>query len=1539
MADNTDKNQGIVTNTFTKGMVKDYNDTFLGEGLWTHARNAVNNSHDGQLGVIGNEPSNLLCITLPYTYIGGIHLTDDKWAVFSTDDTNSEIGLFDESDCSYRKLVNDPCLNFKRSNLITGTSRKRFDCNRLIYWDDGINPSRLLNIDDIPFKYKESIVDSCTIKTKIVPEQLDCEKIRLAPLIITPKINLKKGSFGGTLPNGSYQACLAYTIDGVRMTDYLGISEVQSVFSHDNVNSSLEIEILSIDNNFDEFELVILSNINQQTTAKKIGHYSTSQGIITLDRWSNEFETVPVGQVVFRSQPVEKSDAMYVVNNYLLRVGVNSKFKFNYQKQANNIKTLWSAVRYPADYYAKGGNNTGYLRDEQYAFFIRWIYNTGDRSESYHIPGRKATAYDLTPVYGDDVYEAAEGLSRQRWQVENTATIESNLEYTLPDGGRVVAEGLMGYWESSEKYPDDKIEIWGDLCGKPIRHNKFPDASISEKLNHFTTGGTDIVIMGVKFENITHPLDNNGKPIESIIGYEILRGSREGNKSIVAKGMLNNLREYNIPGSETVKGLYQNYPYNDLRPDEYLIDSDRLMIKGGDNDKANPLTDVRRDMFSFHSPETTFSNPFINAEELKIYSEISGNATGKFEVPYKHPRFKLLNNNAGSIALKIGLAIGITTALGKGNVSFGGTAKSPIKADLAGGKMNLPAVGGALGVGTTAVNAGIIVAQAALDIVILISTSFLMADNIIKIMNSISSLQQYALQYVSKSEYTSYVPKIFGERRRKITNSAYIKNTVNQFTTTHRVNNLNRAGFVALELNTILKDPAVQDNSRVLVDSDQSPKKLFQEFSTTVSSHYGALKINSASQYGQLYSIKQVIASSFYHSSEPVLNKKFSSGVIFGGDTYINKFTEKNTMFFFTDWLFDEVDEIEYDYRNYPGIAYPRFFVDSTQETFQDLDLRLRFQSPLTLKPPFIRPPVALDITLAQTKRSLNRLGKDGKIEVKNAYFYLFNSGVRQFFVESEINLAHRDWEEEIGKRHYDDKTFTDLSLMFRSDYIKSGNFYKYDYSLSVSKLVTNSISWGNILYRDYDPLSAEKCYIYSPNKVVYSLPQQDESRKDNWRIFLPNNYKEFSSPVTAIKSVNKTGALFMMKQMSPLQFMGVEELKLEATGAKITIGDGGLFTGPQQLQSITNAEESFEYGSNQGRYNSINTVHGVFWISQNQGKIFQYAGSIKEISKDGMKWWFAKYLPSELLKVYTDYPLYDNPVIGVGTQIMYDNINEILYICKKDYKPKRKDLQYDDKGFYLYKNGVKSYCSFQDKEFFESASWTISYDPKSQTWISFHDWIPTFLIPGRAHFMSVNTNSIWKHNIVCNSYCKYYGVDYPFDIEFVSATGQQVNSMRNIEYMLEVYEMSNDCRDKFHVLDANFDQAMIYNSEQISGLLKLELKPKNNPLALLTYPIIEPNSIRIHYSKEENKYRFNQFWDITNNRGEFASTSQSMFITKPNGFEFEIDPLYVNYNKSATQRKKFRHNINKVWLRKYVSGSQKFLFKISNQKTLQSLR
>jgi hypothetical protein len=90
--DSTDSQSGT-TNTFSKGMLKDYNETFVGEGLYTHARNAVNNSHDGQVGVIGNEPSNIKCVTLPYDLIGSVHTFDDQWVVFTTNDVDSEIGI------------------------------------------------------------------------------------------------------------------------------------------------------------------------------------------------------------------------------------------------------------------------------------------------------------------------------------------------------------------------------------------------------------------------------------------------------------------------------------------------------------------------------------------------------------------------------------------------------------------------------------------------------------------------------------------------------------------------------------------------------------------------------------------------------------------------------------------------------------------------------------------------------------------------------------------------------------------------------------------------------------------------------------------------------------------------------------------------------------------------------------------------------------------------------------------------------------------------------------------------------------------------------------------------------------------------------------------------------------------------------------------------------------------------------------------------------------------------------------------------------
>ena len=258
----------IDTDLFIKGMIKDSHESFVGQENWTHARNAINNSVSGDAGTIGNEPANLSCANANYTIIGAVYLFGDKWIIFSTDNTSSEIGLFDDSHCQYDALVNDACLNFNKFNLITGASKENFDCTWQIYWDDGKNPSRTLNLgfgDDIPSNrnvpWKQVITSpvdqdgnptsACVIYEDALPLRLDCERIRLAPFIDIPCMDLQKSKKGGQLRNGSYQAFIAYTLNEQKISDYVGQSNLQPLWSHDDGVGSLTLEISNLDKEFE----------------------------------------------------------------------------------------------------------------------------------------------------------------------------------------------------------------------------------------------------------------------------------------------------------------------------------------------------------------------------------------------------------------------------------------------------------------------------------------------------------------------------------------------------------------------------------------------------------------------------------------------------------------------------------------------------------------------------------------------------------------------------------------------------------------------------------------------------------------------------------------------------------------------------------------------------------------------------------------------------------------------------------------------------------------------------------------------------------------------------------------------------------------------------------------------------------------------------------------------------------------------------------------------------------------------------------------
>jgi hypothetical protein len=1181
----------IKPQTFDQGLQEDQRGLGLKPNVWTQARNAVPNTTRGDIFELSNEESNKLCINAPYTIIGTIHIDADKWAIYSTDNVNSEIGIFEEDLCNYTTLVNDPCLNFSTLNLIVGVSKENFDCSFQLYWEDGRrNPSRTLNIDNVPW------IQDCTTDEQgcifcTDTDQLDCDAIRLAPLVTNPCFRVEKGPQGGELLNGSYFVVGAYVVNEQRVTDYSAPSNVQALYDHLGIAGSIEILVEAMDENFDEFELVVVSFNAQKVLAKRIGVYSTRQQRISIDIIDDRYPTVSLASLALRNPIVESSDAMFRAGEYLVRTGPQNKFDFNYQPLANQIRTQWVSVEYPADYYREGGNVTNYLRDEVYSFFIRWVYTTGDKSPSFHIPGRVSNPSDLALVLNaDSAIEIAEGITPNKWKIYNTAT-GAGASGTALDGGTIIAKGDMAYWESSELYDDDNPLIWNatyinptnnvniggttntdfDLCGKPIRHHKFPDnvtaaAGTSLPCNHYNANGTAIRVMGVEFDNIKPPVDNDGNLIPGIVGYEILRGTRDGNKSIHAKGMFNNMRTHNIPGGITSRvGLYPNYPYNPTK-NNGIIPPSSPPDPGAAN--ANPAIDnfigifgsasqipnVSKRHFTFHSPETTFNKPFLSAKEIMIYGELNGVAEGQYEYPSRHPRHKLLKDKVFYISMIAGIAYAILKQNGKlvtqkveprvlnmGHTGFGtlaltgpytfglgawnsaapniagGGASIPLPAGTQQGNIVLGMVPGSIGVaankqaggfifpaltgaGTSlyfqALNTkisggtvgGIPVAQtgimggytaesvdggedrqmplilSALNGIFRFAINMAEgADVMIRLVRALSKSQQYAVQYQSHCFYNGFQGYQTGSRRREITERSYLGPELQDFGASFRINNLFRSKTVALELANDVNDAILTDNTQntliAIPNSISLSDPTANKILTNAASHYGALRQRLRNQYGQIEGIIQTPATTcMIPIDEP------TSGVVFGGDTYIGRYTEKNTMFFFYDWLEGQPDLAEFNYKNYFMITTPRYAVDFTEYDFNDYFSNLMSN--------LLTPSAWADGTPSAKYELNGAFALDGDSNAgfwiqSDSYMHLFNSGVRDFFVESEVNIDLRDYGDADSQRHYDPYGYTDLNSMFNTAIIKSGNYYKYDFSLSVSRLYTSVTAWGNTHKRE----------------------------------------------------------------------------------------------------------------------------------------------------------------------------------------------------------------------------------------------------------------------------------------------------------------------------------------------------------------------------------------------------------------------------------------------------------------------------------------
>jgi hypothetical protein len=593
------------------------------KGKLSYALNAALENFDANSVNYQNEPGNEACLEFPAGYhLIGTHFIQEKnkhiFFLANPETGGSEIGYMENNDCVYRVLctpipdtdltvcANSTCLNFDINYPIHKAVHKITNCTTEVYWTDGLNPRRYINIDQVP--YITAYLSDQTCDPQITPV-LDCNKLKVQPNFSIPNLDIADIVVGGDIQAGTYQFAIQYcNASGDAYTSYYSITNPASIANTEittpdfqySVGKSIVVSISNIDitGYFQYFNLAVIKTINGGTSVELVGTYNIQDKDRTITYTGQGLTNIPLslGDILEKFPYYDIAQDVTNVQDIIVWDNLTSIDRVNYQSIANQIQLQWETYKLPAgNTYADGfytANLRGYLRDEVYAFEIVFLLDNGKQTDGFHIPGRAKNSNelsqpDITTANADYI---GDGQPEPYWKIYNTGSVSVTYPVPIGSAGKIgeaypYQSGDFAYWQSTEEYPCN-TDIWGDLAGQPIRHHKFPDVLVSpyfetppivysggqiapviQSDNAIYPIGVKIDVQQIGFLIQSSSLTDAEK--DSIVGFKIVRGNRSTNKSIIAKGILRNVGKYDREGTEY---YYPNYPYNDLAKDPFLLE-------------------------------------------------------------------------------------------------------------------------------------------------------------------------------------------------------------------------------------------------------------------------------------------------------------------------------------------------------------------------------------------------------------------------------------------------------------------------------------------------------------------------------------------------------------------------------------------------------------------------------------------------------------------------------------------------------------------------------------------------------------------------------------------------------------------------------------------------------------------------------------------------------------------------------------------------------------------------------------------------------
>src|SRR5690606_26864154 len=135
----------------------------------------------------------------------------------------------------------------------------------------------------------------------------------------------------------------------------------------------------------------------------------------------------------------------------------------------------------------------------------------------------------------------------------------------------------------------------------------------------------------------------------------------------------------------------------------------------------------------------------------------------------------------------------------------------------------------------------------------------------------------------------------------------------------------------------------------------------------------------------------------------------------------------------------------------------------------------------------------------------------------------------------------------------------------------------------------------------EYDCCST--CIEQFPNRAIYSEQSFQEELTDNYRTFLPNNYRDIESENGTITDLFRIQNNLYIHTQEALWHLP-QNIQERVTGDIISfIGTGSFFSIPPRKI----VDDSQSSAGTKHKWATIKTRYGVFFVSENENKIYKF--------------------------------------------------------------------------------------------------------------------------------------------------------------------------------------------------------------------------------------------------------------------------------------------------------------------------------------------